>query len=180
MNAQTNNTMETSKDLTKRKWEEVQQLFETTKLEILNNPVLFKLNPDVGSWKLSWNKRKGALGLCRYGPKLIEISVYMLWGGATKEVLNNTIRHEFAHVLTPGHHHDHVWKSVAKQLGCDGERCSTDVTLSVTAPKKYHIKCMQHGDAHFCMKRHNRPGIQKMNRWCCPKCKGKLQIFYGK
>ncbi len=159
-------------------WEDVKNIFETVKLEIMQNPELCNLNLDIGSWKLSWNKRKGSLGLCRYGPKLIEISAYLLHGNASIKVLENTIRHEFAHVLTRGHNHDHVWKSVAKKLGCDGERCSDDMTLSITAPKKYHIKCMQYGNSHFCMKRHNRPGIQKMNRWCCPKCKGKLQIFY--
>jgi len=160
-----------------KKWEEVKLIFEKVKIEIMANPELFKLNRDVVSWNLSWNRRKGALGLCRYGPKLIEISAYMLWGGATKEVLDNTIRHEFAHVLTPGHHHDKVWQSVALKLGCDGKRCSTDSTLSVTAPRKYEIKCKDHGNNHFCMTRHNRPGIQKMNMWRCPKCKGKLQIY---
>ena len=162
---------------TQQKWEEVKHMFETVKKEVVANPDLFKLNRDINSWQISWNKRKGALGLCRYGPKLIEISAYMIWGGAKKEVLNNTIRHEFAHALTPGHHHDEVWRSVALKLGCDGLRCSADETLSVTAPRRYEIKCKTHGDSHFCMKRHNRPGIQKMNKWCCPKCKGKLQIY---
>ena len=159
------------------KWEEIKDIFSTVKSEILSNPDLYKLNPHINSWKLSWNKRKGALGLCKYSEKTIEISAYMIWGNASKEVLNNTIRHEFAHALTPGHHHDKVWKYVAVKLGCDGQRCSSDNTLIKAAPRRYEIKCKQYGESHFSMKRHNRPGIQKMNKWCCPNCKGKLEIF---
>ena len=162
---------------TSMKWDELNIIFNKVKNEIISNPELLKLNKDISSWKLSWNRRKGALGLCKYSSKLIEISIYMLWGNASNEVLENTIRHEFAHALTPGHHHDETWKAVAKKIGCDGKRCSSDTTLSVSAPKTYTIKCIDGGDGHFSMKRHNRPGIQKMNKWCCPKCRGKLQIF---
>ena len=35
----------------------------------------------------------------------------------------NTVRHEVAHVIVGGEHgHNNVWRSVALELGCDGER----------------------------------------------------------
>lgn len=35
----------------------------------------------------------------------------------------DTILHEIAHALTPGHNHDAVWQTKAVEIGCDGKRC---------------------------------------------------------
>jgi len=162
---------------TKHLWSYLKNEFNETKLLIRGNPILFNMEPKIMSWELAWNKRKGALGLCNYRKKTIEISIYMLWGNADKNVLKNTLLHEFAHALTPHHKHDEVWVKIAKQLGCDGKRCSSDTTLHNTVAHKYSIKCRSAGDIHFIMKRHKMPSAKTLNRWRCPTCKDQLVVY---
>lgn len=41
------------------------------------------------------------------------------------EEMTQTILHEIAHALTPGHKHDYVWQRQARLLGHTGDRCAT-------------------------------------------------------
>jgi predicted SprT family Zn-dependent metalloprotease len=53
---------------------------------------------------------------------------------AEKE-LRDTVRHELAHLATPGHGHDRLWERVARSYGDSGDRCHD---LAVAAPRIYH------------------------------------------
>ena len=71
---------------------------------------------------------KHTLGYCKlrrtgtvYEVKSIAISRHLIELNGEQEV-RNTILHELAHSLTPGHGHDWVWKMKAKEIGCDGQR----------------------------------------------------------
>jgi hypothetical protein len=65
-------------------------------------------------WTFRFNHSKKSAGCCDRGASVPD-----------HEVLD-TILHEIAHALTPGHHHDQVWKRVARSIGANGERCYSD------------------------------------------------------
>lgn len=84
--------------------------------------------PQLSEWRVGVNSAKRRLGVCKYGKKVIEVSVYVLQRGDEKQVLN-TLRHEVAHALLPvGEGHSRRWRALHKKLGGDGERC-TDMEL---------------------------------------------------
>lgn len=96
-------------------------------------------------WRFAYNKRTRAAGICSVRKKTIFLSSPLTLGGQEDEV-RDTILHEIAHALTPGHGHDHVWVAKAKQLGCDGSRCYSDLTKpgyakTVQTLSKYRGSC---------------------------------------
>lgn len=74
-------------------------------------------------WKWNFSNRlTSAAGNCNYKKKIIKISTVYI-SKATEFEINDTILHEIAHALTPGHKHDNVWMSKAKSIGCSGSVC---------------------------------------------------------
>jgi hypothetical protein len=78
-----------------------------------------------GGWNYSILKQKQmskltAMGKTSFEKKLIFISYDFILNFPI-EAIKNTILHEIAHALTPGHEHDDVWRNVAIQIGCDGK-----------------------------------------------------------
>jgi predicted SprT family Zn-dependent metalloprotease len=78
-------------------------------------------------WKFSWNKRKRAAGVCNRTKRTIFLSTVFASAGIYEDVLD-TILHEIAHALTPGHHHDIVWKRKAIEVGAKPNRCFNQKT----------------------------------------------------
>lgn len=71
-------------------------------------------------WRFAWNKRARAYGVCRYREKRIELSQVLCLPLKERDVVN-TLLHEIAHALTPGHKHDQVWQEVFIAIGGDGK-----------------------------------------------------------
>lgn len=74
-------------------------------------------------WKFELSNRKTFVGTCFYGRKVIAYSKYYLTDTEWDEI-RNTLLHEIAHALTPGHGHDDVWKCKAIEIGARPERCA--------------------------------------------------------
>ena len=75
--------------------------------------------------RLTTDMTKGFLGLCSHKDKAIILSAQHIDIHDVKMV-KNTINHEIAHALTPGHSHDDIWKTKAKECGCyDTNPCSS-------------------------------------------------------
>src|SRR5437870_12604728 len=58
------------------------------------------------------------VGKCVYIDKCIYLNAYHCTIHPNPEV-ENTIKHEVAHALTPGHQHDDTWAAKAREIGCD-------------------------------------------------------------
>lgn len=72
-------------------------------------------------WYFKFDNAKRRLGQCNYTRRCISLSYH--WVELQNESqVKNTILHEIAHALTPGHKHDHVWRRKAIEIGCDGNR----------------------------------------------------------
>ena len=82
--------------------------------EIKKHPLL--------EWKFEWDQSARRFGSCRYATKRITMSIQLTTLNSREECLK-TIRHEIAHALTPGHHHDYVWKMKCQEIGTSSERC---------------------------------------------------------
>jgi len=77
-------------------------------------------------WRFAFDDSRSHFGCCSYRQKVIFLSrVFTLT--ITDEKVKDTILHEIAHSLCPGHYHDEVWKRVARSIGCRGDRCG-DIT----------------------------------------------------
>ena len=89
----------------------------------------YNLTSQTG-WSFSWIKSLSCAGKCRYNRNasrqyyggIIKLSVEITQIHSDEEV-RDTILHEIAHGLTPGHHHDYVWQRKATEIGCSGSRC---------------------------------------------------------
>ena len=74
-------------------------------------------------WRFSWNRRKRAAGVCKSSIRTIELSAPYVSLNNEDDVLE-TILHEIAHALTPGHNHDSVWRRKALEIGANGKPCA--------------------------------------------------------
>lgn len=89
-------------------------------------------------WKVKFDNAAKRAGQCRYRDMTISLSLHLMAHRPAGETMD-TITHEIAHALTPGHHHDAVWARKHRELGGKGERY---FHLDVADPKaKFHGTC---------------------------------------
>jgi len=69
-------------------------------------------------WSFVFHNKKSSFGTCNHKKREIQISS-LLFPVMSDEAIRDTILHEIAHALTRGHHHDYVWKSKCRELGCN-------------------------------------------------------------
>jgi predicted SprT family Zn-dependent metalloprotease len=63
-------------------------------------------------------------GLCRYGPRTVELSVHFVERNS-EEAVRDTLPHETAHAFVrPGHGHGAAWKAMCLRVGAKPERLS--------------------------------------------------------
>jgi SprT-like family len=103
---------------------------------------------DLG-YTFGFGNKKRAFGTCYYIKKKIELSLPLCTENLDKvdTRIKNTMLHELAHAfcvyvhgVKHGKGHGSYWKSIAKQIGCDGNRCFS--SEHVTMPKsKYTLVC---------------------------------------
>lgn len=101
----------------------------------------------IVGWSFRLNTNKSRLGVCRFGPKSIEMSVYHVDTSDDASIIN-TMLHEIAHARVGRQHgHDTMWRLVALQLGCDGERCGS---LGTVIPEALRRKAAYIGTCVKC------------------------------
>lgn len=93
---------------------------------------------DAG-WRFKFDNAKKIFGRCRYYNKTILLSKNLTLLNDESRV-KNTILHEIAHALVGcGNGHNKVWKTTAKLIGCDGQRCYSSEVIQ--PPPKYIAIC---------------------------------------
>lgn len=120
-------------------------------------------------WSFRFNRSKTNMGLCRFDPRIIELSVYFAERNG-EAAIRDTVLHEIAHALVgPGHGHDAVWRRMCERVGARPERLSYEVDMPMG---RWQAICGGCGMRHH---RHRRP--KHMRGWFCRRCgplKGKL------
>jgi len=124
-------------------------------------------------WHFGWNRRKRALGLCRYREKRIELSLYFVRDNE-EPMVRETILHEIAHALAGEKAgHGPKWKAICAKIGCKAERC--DKGVAVMPRGRWRGSCTGCGKEYW---RHRRP-MREAKYWCrtCGPERGKVQFF---
>ena len=83
---------------------------------------LYKKHGLYDDWTFELDNALQRFGCCNWRKKRITMSKALIELN-TWERVKQTLLHEIAHALTPGHHHDKVWRAKAKELGHTGNRC---------------------------------------------------------
>ena len=91
---------------------------------------------DITDWKIVLTNNKVQLGAVRYSTKTMFLANRL--SEVTEDELKEVVLHEIAHILTPKHNHDKVWKARAKELGCSGKRT---VSFGRMPDFKYLVTC---------------------------------------
>jgi hypothetical protein len=80
-------------------------------------------------WYFEFDQAKRRFGCCNYRIKKITLSA-PLTELRDESFVRNTILHEIAHALVGGRNgHNHIWKAKAIEIGCNGDRCSSDAHI---------------------------------------------------
>lgn len=94
----------------------------------------------IEGWTFEWDRALRRFGQCNYMRKVISLSKKLTLLNDEDHV-RDTVLHEIAHVLTgPGKGHSVAWQSVAKSIGCNGQRLY-DGQAVVSPPPRYWGTC---------------------------------------
>lgn len=116
-------------------------------------------------WRFQYDNARRRFGRCSYRTKTISLSKHLVSLNDLEKV-KDTILHEIAHALTPGHGHDRVWQRKAIEIGCNGERCYS--SFDVQQPEsRYIAECKGCGHTH---KRHKMTDRLKYGKQSCGRC----------
>lgn len=128
-------------------------------------------HPELKMWSVTLNKRKSSFGVCNYKNKEIQLSSITI-PVMSDEGIEDTIIHEIAHALTPGQHHNNVWKRKCIELGGSGKRLGGTEKYkdgieghiaSKESISKYKLTCPCCGNTGYMIRLPKRPGS-------CGKC----------
>ena len=99
--------------------------FETMSLEDTEKMAVSLMSfHGLRDWKFEWmqvRKRFNRVGQCSTHKKVISLQPRFALCNYPV-IVKRTILHEIAHGLTPGNHHNKVWKQMAISIGDDGGR----------------------------------------------------------
>ena len=91
--------------------------------------LMYKHGLVLNGWSFGFDNAKRRFGCCNYRLKRISLSK-PLTELRDESFVRNTILHEIAHALVGGRNgHNHIWRAKAIEIGCNGNRCSSDVEI---------------------------------------------------
>lgn len=132
--------------------------------------------PALVGWKVEMNYRaKGRLGQCHYQRKALIFSALLI-PHLSRAEFQNTVLHEVAHALTPGHKHDAVWRRKFISLGGNGKAVSDNTIPDHVLRKvmKYEVVCANTGKSFGFINRMGKNFAR--GAWRCPCCQVSVRI----
>jgi hypothetical protein len=88
----------------------------------------------LDDWTIELDRAKTRAGTCRPRTRTITLSGYLTQLHPESEV-RDTILHEIAHALVGVRHgHDAVWRAKGLEIGCSGDRCSSEDAPRLEGP----------------------------------------------
>jgi predicted SprT family Zn-dependent metalloprotease len=123
-------------------------------------------------WVVRLDNAKRRAGQCTCATRTISLSRVLI-RARTDQGTQDTIRHEVAHALTPGHHHDAVWSAKFKELGGHGNRQYDTTTIVKSIEARYKGSCPSCGQI---ITAHRRPERVKTCGICDPRYNLKYAI----
>ncbi|GAA3344997.1 hypothetical protein GCM10020358_50400 [Amorphoplanes nipponensis] len=77
----------------------------------------------LAGWRLVFDNARTRAGVCRSDRREIGLSRHLMSLYSAEQV-TETVLHEIAHAMAgPRHGHDRVWRTIARRIGCSGQRC---------------------------------------------------------
>lgn len=123
-------------------------------------------------YSFRWDNAKRRFGLCYYSFCEIHLSKPLVLANLSNVAkITDTILHEIAHAISYEYFgergHGRVWKSIARQIGSNGNRCfSYDRDNVNPIQGKYTLKCESCGGE---TPRHKKPKYKMSCGICAPK-----------
>lgn len=115
------------------------------------------------SWTVKFDHARARAGQCQHRAKVLSFSRHLIARGSPAD-MRNTLLHEIAHALAgPRHGHDQTWRTIALQIGCDGQRCHS----MELAPAKWIYRCSA---GCWAMSRFKRSRCSAASAARCRKC----------
>ena len=118
------------------------------------------IDKGLTGWTIRFNTARRTAGTCNHAQRVITLSKYLLAQRSYEDSLQ-TITHEVAHALTPGHSHDYVWQRKHREMGGNGQRCFAHVDPK--AP--YSVTCCEQTYTRY-------RAVPTGCRHRCPRCRG--------
>ncbi len=105
-----------------RQQPDIGAIIKLAAIEVMARDLITRHAPD--GWTFRWNNARVTAGVCKYGPRVIELSrpLALLWD-ADHDV-RDTILHEIAHAIAgckAGH--GQQWRAACRQVGAKPQRC---------------------------------------------------------
>lgn len=100
---------------------------------------------ELYDYRFEWMRSVRTFGNCNGTKKIIKLSIPLTKYETNNERIINTILHEIAHALDYNERgyscHDEVWRSIARNIGCTAERCSSGSGVDKSKFMKWLVKC---------------------------------------
>ncbi|ACH62197.1 hypothetical protein MYRNA_230 [Mycobacterium phage Myrna] len=128
-------------------------------------------------WKITFGTARTRNGSCCYRTRTINLSRTLMAFRSYDETMD-TIRHEVAHALTPGHKHDRVWAAKCRELGGNGQRCNgiaDEAKREQLTQLALWVGTCEHGKN---FPRHRQP--KRLQGWRCRCSEGSSPVTWRK
>lgn len=117
----------------------------------------------LDEWQLKFSKGTKQMGLCSYRAKTITMSLWQPGG-----CFLDTLLHEIAHALTPGHGHNTTWKLMCIQLGAVPNAClrTSSVDSMPDELRRYRVFCTKCRETSTTSTHPRRNYVRRVSRCC--------------